>query len=216
MNSLLAVVTRVFAVLMIATVTGCASSDNRSQTSKTIESLSGMKTSVANAQAQVDRLIASMNAISTGNDLENSYKAFNKEVAELRAAGDRAAARGAALQEKESEYIDKWQKEIDPGKDAAERAVAEQRRNAVEENYQAAKNAGQSVRQAYGPLNGRLTDIQRSLSGNLTPQGVAQVRAVIDGAREQARDLKNRLAAFGAALDRMQAGLATSGGASAK
>jgi hypothetical protein len=199
------------AAFTIALAIGCASSSKTTQTSKTIESLSSMKASVASAQAQVDRVTGSMNSIAAGNDLENSYKSFKAQVAELRQSGDRAAARAAAMQEKQDEYIATWQKDIESSQDPAVKATLEQRKATVRTNYESAKNAGQAVRQAYGPLNAKLTDIQKSLSNSLTPQSVAQIRSVLDQAQSEARELKNRLGTFGAALDRMQAGLATSG-----
>src|SRR5688572_20453396 len=114
---------------------GCASQDRPSQTSMTVESLSGMKSSVANAQAQVDRLISAMNSISTGNDLANAYKSFDTEVAALRASGDRAATRARSLQSKEKEYIARWQEEMGTADDAAEKAALEQRKTMVRANY---------------------------------------------------------------------------------
>jgi hypothetical protein len=207
MNSFRAVLVRVAEVLTIATAVGCASHDSPSQTSKTIESLSGMKSSVANSAAQVDRLISAMNSLSTGNDLPNAYSAFEAEVIALRESGDRAAARARSLQSKENEYIAQWQKELGAADNAAEKVALDQRKEMVRSNYESAKVAGQSVRQAYGPLNAKLTDIQRTLAGNVTPARVAEIRPVLDQARREAQELRNRLANFASALDRMQSGL---------
>jgi hypothetical protein len=214
MKSVIDVLSRVVAILVIATAVGCASQkDSPSQTSMTIESLTDMQSSVANAQSQVDRLMTAMNSLSSGNDLANAQKSFNAEVAELRASGSRAAARAKSLRDKEKEYIAKWQDDLGAGRNSTEKAAVEQRKAAVRNNYEAAKIAGQDVRQAYGPLNGKLTDIQRTLGDNATAQSVAQARPMLDQTRREAQELKNRLANFAAALNRMQSGMSQSGAA---
>ena len=213
MNSLRAISSGLAAVLTIALAVGCASSEPKvSETAKAVESLSNMKASVANAQAEVDRVMSSMNAIASGNDLPNAYKSFNSAVAEMRQSATRAGERAASMRDKADDYITKWQKEMGTAEGSAEKAALEQRKAAVRTNFMSARNAGQSVRQAYGPLNAKLSDIQQSLSGNnLTPQGVSQVRPIIDQARHEAQNLKNNLAAFSAELNRMQSGLMQTG-----
>ena len=214
MKSVIDVLSRVVATLIIASAIGCAShKDSPSQTSMTIESLSGMQSSVTNAQAQVDRLMSAMNSLSSGNDLANAQKSFNAAVAELRESGARAAARAKSLRDKERDYIAKWQEDLGSASNETEKAALEQRRAAVRNNYDAAKIAGQDVRQRYGPLNAKLTDIQRTLGDNATAERVAQVRPMLDQARREAQELKNRLANFAAALNRMQTGMSQSGAA---
>lgn len=199
------------AAVIIALAMGCASHPDASETTKSLESLSSMKAAVANSQAQVDRVVDSLNSLSTGNDVANSYKAFDAEVVGLRKSAEEAAQRATLMKDKKGAYISMWQNDMEADPNPAMRATLEQRKAAVATNFDAAQVAGQGVRQAFGPFNQKLRDIQKTLSNNLTAQTVAQYRPTLDQARNEGRELKNRLINFGAALDRMQAGLASTG-----
>lgn len=199
----------VIAVIALALSAGCASNSSPSETAKSLESLSSMRTAAANTQAQVDRVLGSLNSMSTGNDLANSFKAFDEQVAELRKSAEEAAQRATTMKEKKGEYIARWQRDMESDANPAMKDKLEQRKAAVAANFESAQIAGQGVRQAFGPFNQTLRDIHRALSKSLTPQTVAENRPTLDQARFQGRELKNRLINFGAELDRMQSGLAS-------
>src|SRR5215207_4404611 len=135
------------AVFAIALTVGCASSDRTmsSETSKSLESLSSMRASVASAQAQVDRVLSSLDSISTGNDLANSYKSFDAEASALRKTGEEAAQRAALMKDKKEAYIARWQKDMESDPNPAMRATQDQRKAAVQTNFDSAQIAGQGV-----------------------------------------------------------------------
>jgi chromosome segregation ATPase len=187
---------------------GCASDGRIPEGKKAIESFADTRAAVAKAQAQVDRVQASLRALSAeGGDLPKAYRNLNGEMSDLRKTADAAQKRAAAMRDRQEAFVQRWQQEMGDINDPTVEATLEQRRSAVRENYQRVRDAGQVARDAYGPYVDRVAQIQKALSIDLTPQTVAGIRPTIEQAHADGQTLKRALAELQQHLDRIHAGL---------
>jgi len=198
-------------VFGLALICGCSSSGRMEESERAVEGFAKTKASIAKATAQVDDLLKSLDALSSGGDLSKSFKQFNSRLDDLKESAEKAKNRAEAMRERQDEFIAKWQEEMTTVKDPTLKSTLEQRREAVRANYERVRAAGQAVRDAYDPFVAKLDEIQKTLSIDLTPPTVTGIRSVIDSARKDGQTLKDRLGALQAELDRIEAGLSPTG-----
>jgi hypothetical protein len=196
-----------FALSAAGLIGGCQSDPRMSETGKAVESFSKTKAAVGKAEGQVDQVLASLSAVSSSKNLVPDTKTFNAQVEELRYTAEAAKKRAEAMKESQDAFVQKWQEEMSTINDPALKSTLEQRRDAVRTHFNRVKSAGQSVRDAYTPFMDRLTEIQKALSIDLTPQTVTSIRPVTDRAQSDGQMLKQKLQALQAELDAIQAGL---------
>src|SRR5688572_28215662 len=98
-----------FCILM----TGCSSDGGGGSDSskKAVSSLKGTRDQLVKAKAEVRQANAALDKLAAGGDVQQSYKAYTKEVADIKAAGDRARARAKDMNARGREYIANWEQE---------------------------------------------------------------------------------------------------------
>lgn len=195
----------------LALTCGCSSDGRMNEGTRAVEGFAKTKSSVTEATEQVDDVIKSLDAFSSGENLPKTLKQFNGRVDELKETAEKARNRAQAMREREAEFIAKWQEEMATVKDPTLKSTLEQRRESVKSNYDKVRAAGQAARDAYDPFVAKLDEIQKTLSIDLTPQTVTSIRPVIDSARKDGQTLKDRLGALQAELNRIEAGLSPTG-----
>jgi hypothetical protein len=203
-----------FALVLIV---GCSSgSGQMSEGKKAVEGFGDTKVALQKAQAQVDKTLSTMNAMSAGGDLKKSYAAFNDSVADLEKTASAARKRSAGMQANVDAYVKKWQAEMEKMNDPTIKASLAERRDAVKSNFETVRNDATAARDAYQPFITQVKEIQKALSINLTPSMVPGLKPGMDKANALGATLKQKLGAMQADLDKITAGLSASGAAPKK
>ena len=203
------------AMLVIsALVAGCGeSSGGRTQTSKqAIDSLHGTRQELAKAKTEVQQANGSLDKLASGGNLEQSYQQYTRQVAELKASGERAKARGQDMRNRQRQYVAAWQKEMDQISNPELRAGATERRAKVQANFDRIASTARATGDAYRPYLQNLQEIQKALANDLTPAGVDAARPAIEKAKAQGDTVQQRLDSLIAELDQVGGSMSSGAG----
>lgn len=201
-------------VVAVVALGGCQSTGRVSEGDKSIESFQSVRGSLDKSQTEVDKVLASLNELSSGSNLETAYKNYVKNVAALKSSADAAKARSESMRKNFDAYVTRWQNEMETVKDPAVKSSLEQRKQTVRNNFDEVRDAGQDVREAYEPFMSHLTDIQTALSVDLSQGQVAGLKSSFSKAQDEGALLKKEIADLQDELDKIYSGLSASGSSS--
>ena len=193
--------------LAASVAVGCSSSGRATESEQTIDSMKGLQAKLDQAKSEVTQSMVSLDGLSAGGDLQKSYSAFNKEVADLESAGKAAAARGQSMRQKREAYMAKWDAEVEQMQNPDVKASMQQRKQVVVENYDKLKTSAEEVKSAYSPYLKELKAIQKALSLDLSTAGVQALAPSIAKAKESGQALNMKIDAFSAQLKDVMAGI---------
>jgi chromosome segregation ATPase len=205
-------------LIVSALLAGCGSDSGgrTAQSKQAIDSLRGTRQELASAKTEVQQANASLDKLASGGNLEQSYQQYTRQVAELKASGERARARGQDMRNRTRQYVAAWQKEMDQISSPELRAGAAQRRAKVQANFDQISSTARATGDAYRPYLQNLQEIQRALANDLTPAGIDAARPAIEKAKAQGDAVQQRIDALIAELDdvggSMSAGASTASG----
>lgn len=188
---------------------GCAG--NRSgeavEARQAVTSIQNTRQELEKARLQVDDMLAAVNAlkVATPANLPAAYKAFNTQVAQTVKQAGIASQRAQEMREQGQQYIAAWEKETEQLSTPELKARAAQRRQTVAENYDRLREAALATDRAYQPFLTYLRDIQRSLSLDLTPDGVKAARPAFESVQGSGLTLKEQIDNFLAQIDEVLA-----------
>src|SRR5215212_4867399 len=109
---------------------GCASKGGGGKTAeskKAVDSLQGTRQELVKAKTDVQQANAALDRLAAGGNVEQAYQQYTKEVADVKAAGDKARARGADMRARGRQYVTAWEKEMDQISNAELKAGAAKR-----------------------------------------------------------------------------------------
>lgn len=177
---------------------------------QTVESIENTRQELVRSRLQVDEVLGAMDQLaSTRVDLRPAYALYSGEVSETVIQGRSARERAQEMRDQWQQYITSWEREIDQITTPELRESVTKRRQTVRENYDNIRDAARAVDAAYEPFVRQLRDIQRALSLDLTPAGVAAAQPAFASARQAGDELKQRINEFIAQLDNVSAGLSS-------
>ena len=191
----------VLCVLMAGCSSGGGGGSASDSSKKAVSSLKGTREQLVKAKAEVRQANAALDKLAAGGNVEQSYKAYTKEVADIKAAGESARARGKDMSARGREYIANWEKETALITNPDLKAGAAARRATVKENYDKIATAATSAGDAYRPYLQGLQDIQQALAQDLTPGGVEAAKTAMAKTKEDGETVMQRLDALVAELD---------------
>jgi hypothetical protein len=195
----------------MALVTGCSSNGQAKESTKAVGSLQETYERLGKGKVEVDRTVAAMDQLVKGTDLKSSFKSFSDSVAALKSAGEAVTKQSAEMRDKRDEYLATWEKEVEGIKNQDIKESAEQRRVRIKASYDSIASAAGDVRAAYPPYLQDLQDIQKALSLDLTPAGVAGVTPVINKARAEGQALSRKIEALNAQIDTLRGKMSPKG-----
>jgi chromosome segregation ATPase len=197
-------------VLALVVLTGCAA-NKQSHGEKTFESFESTRMHVADAQKNVDNVLAAMGQFQYTGNLNNAFQNYKAAVAQLEKTADDAQRRAQAMRENQAKFVENWQKDVDKIQDPNLKATMEQRREAVRQNFAQVKSAAAEAREAYEPFIRSNKDIVQSLSTNLSPAMIPPLKPKMDQTTADGQVLKAKLAALQKQLDNIAHGQSASG-----
>ena len=202
----------VAALLGSVLVAGCASDSGgrTDESKKAVESMHGTRQQLVKAKQEVQQANAALDKLAAGGNIAQSYSQFTKEVADVKAEGERARARAQDMRARGQQYVANWEKETSQISSPELRAGADQRRAKVKQNYEQISASARAARDAYEPYLRDLQDIQRALASDLTPAGVDAARPAIEKAKAEGETLQQRLDESIARLDEVGGSMSSS------
>jgi len=195
-------------------MSGCSSGGGGATDSskKVTASLQSTREQLVKAKAEVRQANAALDKLAGGGNVEQSYKAYTKEVADIKAAGERARARGQDMAARQRAYVANWEKETAAISNPDLKAGASARRATVQQNYDQIREAAISAGEAYRPYLKGLQEIQQVLASDLTPAGVDAARPAMVTTKAEGETLMQRLDAVIAELDHVKASASSAAG----
>ena len=189
--------------LALTLATGCTSSGRAKESEKAVQSMQDMQENLVKAKADVDRTVVLLGQLEEGTDQKKVFSEYTDSVKKLQAAGENAKKRGEEMKAKREEFLAKWDKELAEVQNPEVKKGLEQRREEVKTKFGKLTEMAVAVRDAYTPFMADTTDVQKALSVDLSPSGVAAIKPAIEKAKadgavlgQKIDSLANELAAI--------------------
>lgn len=201
-------------IIVLAAAAGCSSDPGRERATKTVSSLETTRDRVGDARKQVDKTLASANAIQAGQgDLSKLYNQYKSDVAKLELQATEARERAADMQARRTEYQQKWAQQSAQMTSPELKAAAEARAAKVRQRWDGITTKAAAVREAYGPFDKTLKELQAYLSNDLTREGVTAASAMFTKINTDGNNLNAKLDDLAAELSAVAGSMSPSGSA---
>jgi chromosome segregation ATPase len=201
-------------------LSGCSSGSKKTEgEQRTAAQVGGLKDTRAElvaGKAQIDKTLASMNAMRDNQGvLQTEFATFNEEMKKTDAQSQKIRARAADMRTRATQYQAKWRDEMGKVEDPNLRAAATARANKVRERYDGITAKAQEARAAYEPFMKQLKSVQTYLSNDLTPAGVQSAASVFDQATAEGKTVTAKIDAVVAELDDVASAMSPAAGTAA-
>lgn len=166
------------AVLSMFTFAACATTSTPDRAVKAASSLQVMQDNSSKARAQIDTVIASLDALmmAPADRLRETYDRYDRDVRQMNEYADDMRENDADLRENGNNYLAQWQRDASNVSDPELRALSEQRRNEI---VRSSQNMRSTVTEAAGSFDAFLrdiNDIKKVMGNDLTATGQSDVR----------------------------------------
>ena len=169
---------------------GCASSgyDKGNQTAQNIQTAANR---IAALPAQIDKTVASLNDLVSKPqaDLRPQFKQFTANLSEVESAAKDIGAARRTMGEKSKEFFATWDAQLAQINNEDIKARSEARKKDVADKMEAIKRSYTEAEVAFRPFMNSLKDVQKYLSVDLTPGGVAAIKDTVTKANQDAAKL---------------------------
>jgi chromosome segregation ATPase len=190
--------------LALAMTGGCAS-NAQDRSAAAVSSLKDTRDKIAVYSTQVDLVLASLNSLQGATDLNAAFAKYSAQVDKSQADAADIKSRAADMRARGQEYVKKWQEEMSTITDPDLKAVADARRQAVQDKYAEIQTAADGIRQSYTAFDSDITGIRTYLANDLTPGGVTAAKSIIEKANTDGAKLKESIATVVAMMDKVTA-----------
>lgn len=163
-------------ILIAAALAACATGPVQRQ-EKTVESVADTRKEMIDVRAQVDRTLASLNALisASPNDLAKAYRQYAKDVDAMHKDAAAMDKHADAMEKHTGNYLAGWQRAQSEIQNPELRDVTGERRELLTNSFQRIQVAFREARRDITPFLTRLEDIRRAVGNDLTAVGVAAV-----------------------------------------
>jgi hypothetical protein len=201
----------VIALLLLCTATflgGCATT-GMDRSVKTSNSIKDVDSEIRKMIVQIDVTAASLDALvaPSQSDLKKPFDKYSDNLVRLEKEGKLVSKRTDEMKTHSKEYFEEWEKQGDAFTNPEIRELSAERRGKLAEIYARVPAAGYGVKGTYNAYLTDLKEIQRYLSNDLTPKGVAAITPVANKSVQDLDALKASLRPVIAALDEIKAEL---------
>jgi hypothetical protein len=174
---------------------GCASSGHE-KGNQTAASIQAAANNIAALPAEIGKTLASLSDLvnQPAADLRPQYKAFVFNLGVVEDAGKEIVDARIELGQKGKAYFAEWDAQLAQIKNEDIKARSQSRKDEVAQQLQAIKKSYAEAEVAYRPFLSGLKDVQKYLSVDLTPDGVAAIKGTLNKALTDVGPLNTSLA----------------------
>jgi len=205
----------VVAVAMVCSIgAGCAS-HGYAPLEANVESMKSVREALEEANAQTDRVLASLNKVVAWADRDPlpAFDEFEDDLGNLEDLAEEASVRAQAMKDASEAYFRTWQAENSEMKTEGLHDLSAERMNTARESWRNVQDQATAMSDSFQEFLDRLREIKGYLSSNMSPSGIEAARPYIGRAEMSGRTLKERIADLTAAIDRSTAKVAPAGAA---
>jgi predicted RNase H-like nuclease (RuvC/YqgF family) len=183
---------------------GCATKGYQ-KAAATSSSLQTAATQVDLARTEVTNATSALDAFNTSSpaELRTTFKRYQENVAALDLANANLQQKTQDTEAEKNKYLATWNQNMAEMKNDEIRARSKERQQEVTAQFDQLKQRYEDAHKQFDPFIANLHDIQRLLSVDLTPDGVASAREFVEKAKANAVNVRE-------SLDRLAEGLRTS------
>jgi DUF2959 family protein len=180
-----------FATALWFGAAGCASSPY-SEGDKTAERIQAAAARIDALSSKIDLTLASLSDLvdKPQADLRPPFKAYSANVKELQSIAQHIADSRLAMGQEGKEFFAEWDKQVAQIQNEDIKARSESRKQEVSKKLMALKERYAEAEIAFRPFLSNLRDVEKFLSIDLTPGGIASVRGPADQAKKHGEELK--------------------------
>lgn len=207
-----------FRILKLSAVTallvfmaGCASTGFNKATS-TSNSIDETVVKLQQGDAQIDTALAALSSLINypEADIRPQYEVFNAAVSELEKLSNEVNTSAAAMQVQGVDYFQKWDVELSKINNEDIRKRSTERKNRVSARFDGVRTNYARTKDDFAPFMSDLIDIRTALAMDLTPGGLASIRAASAKANDNAVPLRQSLRDLAADLSSLGISLSPS------
>jgi hypothetical protein len=179
---------------------------------KLAQSIRETQLETAKTSGQLGATLSTLNALTkqTKGDLRPTYEKFCAEVTNTLAAAAVTRTRAQWMETDGQQYFKNWQETINGIVNESLRKKAQKRMNAVQEDYNKAKESLTLAGQKFTPFLSDLGDIQKALATDVTAGGVKAIRGTVKTANWDHQFVDKAIKSALKNLGRVQKGLSSS------
>lgn len=163
--------------------------------------LLALRDDVKATRLALNRTIDTLNRIPDSPAPDQAYMAFNTELTAFNKIADKTLKESDTVRNNGRELFSEWNAETESINDPEIRSIAEQRRTTLRESYNTMLTPLLTARADLNEVRSNLTDIQKALALDLTPDGINAVKASFNRISSKAATSEKSLDAFAAELD---------------
>jgi septal ring factor EnvC (AmiA/AmiB activator) len=159
---------------------------------------------------RIDQTLAALNDLveKPQPDLRPQFKAFSSQLADMESDAQDIADARRSMAKSGKEFFAKWDEQLAQIQNEDIKARSQSRKDEVAQRLNAIKLSYTEAAMSFKPFLANLKDVQKSLSVDLTPGGVAAMKDTAAKVAQEAGPLKD--SAFKLAEDFKSLGLAMS------
>ncbi len=196
------------ALLLAPVLPACTSSSGAQRIDTTTSTMAGIESLLDEGEARLDTVIASLDQMEQAENLDRSFREFDRN---LRAVEDTAAkvrSRRVSLQANAAEHIIQWRAEERQITGERAQEISDQRRREFERSVSNVGSELDDLGVAYEPLIARLRDLRNVLANDLTRPGIERTRPLRADAIDRAQELREQSAETRTAIQTARADFA--------
>lgn len=196
-------------LLAAALAAGCAST-GVSRTDAMMGRLEELAKASADARAEIDKISATMNAISEGGgkDPRKDFEKFRGEVGAVASAHSRCESAGASVRSAMEAHFAAWEQDARQMKNEEIRAASMKRRDDARAKMGSIEPALAHLKTTFDSYLSNLRDIEKLLGADLSPGGVSAASKTMGNAVDEGVRTQKGLQALEDAANRIREDLA--------
>ena len=183
------------AMAMAALINGCASSgyEKGNETAANIQAAGNL---IGALPGQIDATLESLNNLiqKPQTDLRPQHELFAANVAKLESSAKEVADARKSMAERQKEFFARWDEQLAQLQNEDIKARSQSRKDEVMRKMTAIKLNYTEAETAFKPFMSSLKDMEKYLSVDLTPGGIAAMKDSAAKATQEAAPLKESIA----------------------
>ena len=203
------IILNLLTIVATVAIAGCASSGYQ-KGSKTGANIQEAANRIAAMPGRIDQTVAALNDLveKPQPDLRPQFKSFSSQLADMESDAQNIADARRNMAKSGKEFFAKWDEQLATIQNEDIKARSQSRKDEVAQKLTAIKLSYTQAEMSFKPFLANLKDVQKSLSVDLTPGGVAAMKDTAAKAAQEAGPLKDSAAKL--AADFQALGLAMS------
>lgn len=209
--------------LLALSLNGCSSISSDSSSPNAARPVGGkainilqLRDDVKTTRLALNRTTDALNRVPGAPDKLAAYNAFSTEFASFKQISTKTLNESADVRNRGKDLFAQWDLETQSIRNPDIRAVAEQRRSALQKSYNDMLPPLITARADLTEVTSDLSDLQKALALDLTAPGIDASKRLFDQINRKADNTSKSLDAFAAELDKIAAALPASTVAPAK